>query len=138
VRILGTGVNGFIGAALATAAHAEGHDVVGVDVSTRGRRRPPVVQAIRGDITSPATWWGALGRIDVVVHSAAVHRPDQIARRPVRSIEVNLSGTSLLLELAAASGVERFIHLSSAKVYGEPLAFPSSEDDLPNRWSPMD
>lgn len=136
MRILVTGVNGFIGAAVATAAHAEGHEVVGVDLSTRERMLPPGVHEVRGDIISPATWWGELGNIDVVVHSAAVHRPDQIAERPVGSIEVNLRGTSLLLEMAAASGVQRFIYLSSAKVYGEPLAFPSSEDDLLNPVEP--
>ena len=39
--MLVTGVNGFIGAALATAALAGGHEVVGVDLSTRGRDIAP-------------------------------------------------------------------------------------------------
>lgn len=135
MRILITGARGFIGTALACAAHAEGHEVVGLD-SARGRILPRGVSAIEGDITRPEEWRDALGRFDVVVHSAAMHHTNQIAAEPARSIEVNLRGTRLMLATAAAAGVSRFINVSSAKVYGEPLAFPSAEDDLLNPVEP--
>ena len=136
VRLLVTGVRGFIGAAVATGAHARGYDVVGVDAATDGRTLPPGVPVLLGDVTDPAAWFGELGTADAVVHCAAVHQPGQITRDPVRSIEVNLRGTRMMLEAASAAKVRRFVHLSSAKVYGEPLHVPSSEDDLLNPVEP--
>jgi UDP-glucose 4-epimerase len=136
MRILITGVRGFIGAAVASAAHAQGHDVVGVDQSVEGRPVPSGVRTIQGDITRPAAWREAFAEVDVVIHSAAMHHTDQIAEGPVRSIEVNLHGTRLVLDAAASAGVRRFINLSSAKVYGEPLSVPSCEDDLLNPVEP--
>ena len=136
VKVLVTGAHGFIGTALARAAVDRGHTVVGVDRSAHGRLLPDEVELVEGDITRPAAWRSAFRDVDVVVHSAAVHRSDQIADGPIRSIEVNLHGTRLMLETAAESGVRAFVNLSSAKVYGEPLGFPSSEDDLLNPVEP--
>jgi UDP-glucose 4-epimerase len=128
VRVLITGVRGFIGAAVAHRAVAQGHEVIGVDSTrSRGRPLPEQVLVIDGDITRPAPWRSAFRGVEVVVHSAAVHRSDQIADGPIRSIEVNLHGTRLTLDTAAESAVGCFVNLSSAKAYGEPIAFPSSE-----------
>jgi nucleoside-diphosphate-sugar epimerase len=136
LRILITGASGFIGSALACAAHAQGHQVIGIDQSEAGRTLPDGVELIEADITRPARWRDAFEKLDLVIHTAAIHHTDKIAEGPIRSIEVNLRGTRLMLAMAAASGVAHFINLSSAKVYGEPLAFPSSEDDLLNPVEP--
>ena len=137
MRVLITGVRGFIGAAVARRAVEQGHEVIGVDSSgTRGRPLPEQVMVVDGDITRPAPWRSAFRGVDVVVHSAAVHRSDQIADGPIRSIEVNLHGTRLMLDTAAESAVGCFVNLSSAKAYGEPICFPSSEGDLLNPVEP--
>lgn len=136
MRVLITGVRGFIGAAVARRAVELGHEVIGVDSAGRGRSLPEQVLVVDGDITRPAPWRSAFRGVDVVVHSAAVHRSDQIADGPIRSIEVNLHGTRLMLDTAAESAVGCFVNLSSAKAYGEPIAFPSSEGDLPNPVEP--
>lgn len=136
MKILVTGVHGFLGSAIANAAHVRGHEVVGVDLSDRGRALPAPVRVIEGDVGSPGAWGDVLAGVDVVFHSAALHHTDQIAQDPVRSIEVNLRGTRLMLALAAEHRVPRFVHLSSAKVYGEPVSFPSSERDLLNPVEP--
>lgn len=136
MRILITGARGFIGAALARSAVAQGHGVIAVDRSAEGRDLPDEVEVVEGDITRPAPWRSAFRGVDLVVHSAAMHRSSDIASGPIRSIEVNLHGTRLMLDTAAASDVRCFINLSSAKAYGDPLAFPSSEDDLLNPVEP--
>ncbi len=136
MKVLITGVHGFIGSALAHSAVQGGHTVVGVDRTIRGRDVPDEVELVEGDITRTAAWRSAFRDVDVVMHSAAVHRSDEIADGPIRSIEVNLRGTRLMLETAAESGVRSFVNLSSAKVYGDPLGFPSSEDDLLNPVEP--
>ena len=132
MRILVTGARGFIGAGVVHAAHRQGHEVVATDHSTHGRDLPKGVEEIQGDITRPEEWRAAFEGVDAVVHCAAIHRPDEIAEGTVRAIEVNLRGTRLMLQAAADAGVQRFAHLSSAKAYGEPLGFPSREDDLVN------
>ncbi len=125
-----TGVQGFIGAALAHAAAAQGDEVIGVDRSAQGRALPGELELIEGDITDPGRWRTAFDGVDVVMHSAAVHRASEVEGDPIRSIEVNLLGTRLMLETAADAGVPCFVYLSSAKAYGEPQSFPSTEDDL--------
>lgn len=132
MRILVTGARGFIGAGVVHAAHRQDHEVVAADRSTHGRRLPDGVEVIEADITRPEEWRSAFEGVEAVVHCAAIHRPDEIADDMVRSIEVNLRGTRLMLAAAADAGVQRFVHLSSAKAYGEPLGFPSREDDLVN------
>jgi UDP-glucose 4-epimerase len=132
VKVLVTGARGFIGAGVVRAAHAQGHDVVALDRSAEGRALPDGVQTLEGDITRPEDWRSVFTGVDAVVHCAAIHRPGEIAEGTERSIEVNLRGTRLMLEAAVAAGVQRFVHLSSAKAYGEPLGFPSREHDLVN------
>lgn len=132
MKILVTGARGFIGAAVVHAAHRQGHEVVATDYSAQGRDLPKGVEAIEGDVTRPEEWRSAFEGVEAVVHCAAIHRPDEIAEATVRAIEVNLRGTRLMLQVAADAGVQRFVHLSSAKAYGEPLGFPSREDDLVN------
>lgn len=136
MRILVTGARGFIGAAVSRAAVARGHQVVAVDRSAGGRPLPDQLEFVQGDITRPAAWRSAFRGVDAVLHCAAVHRADEIQDGPIRSIEVNLHGTRLMLDTAAESGVRSFVNLSSAKAYGEPLSFPSAEDDLLNPVEP--
>lgn len=132
MRILVTGARGFIGAGVVRAAHGHGHEVVAADYSDQGRDLPEGVEAIQGDITRPEEWQSGFEGVDALVHCAAIHRPDEIAEATVRAIEVNLRGTRLMLRAAADAGVKRFVHLSSAKAYGEPLGYPSREEYLVN------
>jgi nucleoside-diphosphate-sugar epimerase len=63
--------------------------------------------------------------IDVVVHTAAalpLYRKEDI-------YSTDIEGTRNLLEAAFASGVQRFIHVSSTAVYGIPDHHPLREDD---------
>lgn len=136
MRLLVTGARGFIGSAVVRTAHDRGDVVIGVDRSGAGRALPSAVQFIEGDITRPDTWSSAFQGLDGVVHCAALHRPGEIHDDPARSIDVNLRGTRLMLEAAAAAGVPSFVNLSSAKVYGDPLNWPSDEDDLLNPVEP--
>lgn len=132
MKMLVTGARGFIGAGVIRAAHREGHQIIATDHAAQGRELPAGVEVIVGDVTRPEPWRSAFEGVDAVVHCAAVHRPGEIADDTVRAIEVNLRGTRLMLEAAADAGVKRFVYLSSGKAYGEPLGFPSREDDLVN------
>jgi nucleoside-diphosphate-sugar epimerase len=80
-------------------------------------------------------WSEALTDVDVVVHAAArVHVMKEVTSDPLAAFrEVNVEATLNLARAAAASGVKRFIYISSIKVNGEGTAPGTaySADDLP-------
>lgn len=80
-------------------------------------------------------WSEALADVDVIVHAAArVHVMNEASLDPLAAFrEVNVEATLNLARQAAASGVKRFIFISSIKVNGEGTApgIAFSADDLP-------
>ncbi|MHC8386344.1 UDP-glucose 4-epimerase family protein [Pseudomonas sp. LB3P14] len=80
-------------------------------------------------------WSEALTDVEVVVHAAArVHVMKEVSSDPLAAFrEVNVEATLNLARAAAASGVKRFIYISSIKVNGEgtPPGTAYSADDVP-------
>jgi UDP-glucose 4-epimerase len=68
--------------------------------------------------------------VDTIIHLAAMNEID-CAKDPVAALEANGVATARLLEAAMASGVKRFIYLSTAHVYAAPLAGYIDEKTLP-------
>jgi dTDP-glucose 4,6-dehydratase len=56
--------------------------------------------------------------IDAVVHFAAESHVDRSILGPSVFVQTNVLGTSILLDAARQSGVERFVHVSTDEVYG--------------------
>jgi nucleoside-diphosphate-sugar epimerase len=138
-RVLITGANGFVGQALSIEANARGFLVIG---ATRFNCDLPAgVQNIAvGDINENTDWTSALKDCDVVVHLAArVHVMHEISCDPLAEFrKVNVSGTEHLARSAVASGVKRFVYVSSIKVNGEETQLERgfSELDVPNPQDP--
>lgn len=88
-----------------------------------------------GELGPETDWREALVGVDVVVHLAArVHQMrDQEADPLAEFRRVNVEGTRRLAEQAAASGLKRFIFVSSIKVNGEGTAPGQAycETDMP-------
>ena len=139
-----TGGVGFVGANIVKELAARGHDVVSLDVlppdalvagflgDLAGR-----VEFVTGDILDVAGLDAlrANHRFDKVVHAAVftVNRTDLETARSKDILDINLTGTGNLLELARVSGVERFVYISSGAAYGlcrEPDQ-TYNEDDAP-------
>lgn len=70
------------------------------------------------------------GPVDYVVHGASIASPSWYRARPLETIDVNVTGTRQLLELARAKDAERVLFLSSSEIYGDPPPerVPTSED----------
>lgn len=64
---------------------------------------------------------------DVIIHLAALISVEESIKLPFRYHEVNVGGTLNMLEIARKCGIEKFIYISSAAVYGEPNFLPISE-----------
>lgn len=126
--ILVTGADGFIGATLCKALIAADFNVRGAVRSGALAEQVPAVAI--GDINAATDWRAALTGIDVVVHLAArVHVMEETSHDPLALFrDVNLDGTKNLALQAVASGVKRFIYISTIKVNGESAETPFSAD----------
>ncbi len=140
--ILVTGATGFIGRAVVRALVGRGAAVRVLSRRPAGAADPPAdptigasadptigagVEAALGDLREPATLVPALAGVETVVHLGAALARGGTTVETMRA--VNVDGTRALARAARAAGVARFIHGSSAGVYGDGrTAAPHAED----------
>ena len=69
-------------------------------------------------------------RVDWIIHGASVASPTFYRRYPLETIDVNVTGTRRMLELARQDGIKSLLYLSTSEIYGDPApAFiPTPED----------
>ncbi|MCC6543521.1 MAG: GDP-mannose 4,6-dehydratase [Nitrospirae bacterium] len=142
-NILITGAAGFIGSHLSEQLLRENARIICLDnLDTfydpqvkRENLRPLLASKkftfIEGDIRDLKLLTDIFvsNRIDVIVHIAARAgvRPSII--EPLLYYDVNVRGTTNLLEMARQFDVKKFVFASSSSVYGENKKVPFSEDD---------
>lgn len=124
MKVVVTGANGFVGAALCQALAKHGHAVrkaVRSIQAVKPANEPGVEVAAVGNINSQTDWAAVLSGVDVVIHLAArVHVMQESAADPLAEFrQVNVAGTERLARSAAACGVRRLVYVSSIKVNGE-------------------
>ncbi len=129
MKLLVTGIHSWIAGAFADHSRMLGHDVAGSSrIIEKGVVQTP-------SIDGETDWSVALSGRDVVVHLAArAHVMRDSETEPLAAYRVvNTAGTLNLARQAAASGVKRFVFVSSVKVHGEKnlKAHPFREDDPP-------
>jgi nucleoside-diphosphate-sugar epimerase len=129
--VLVTGATGFVGTALCAALPGAGFRV---RQATRAAAHRDSDTVVTGDIDAATDWTAALDGVDAVVHLAA-RTHDALEATPERLADyrrINVDGTRRLAAQAAASGVRRFLFMSSVKVNGEStLERPFRESDAP-------
>lgn len=141
MRILVTGAAGFIGSHVAERLLADGHDVVLLDGFTdyyeRWRKEANLAAArqhprasfheldLRRDDLAPA-----LDGVEAVIHLAAMPGLPRSWVEMEAYTGCNLLATHRLLEASRASGVRRFLQISTSSVYGEDAL---GDEDLPLR-----
>lgn len=132
--ILVTGATGFVGQAL--CAELSRRQMVYRPVS----RAPKPGFVAMGTFDGATDWSGALAGVETVVHLAArVHVMNDSSVDPLAAFRAaNVSATVNLARQAAASGVRRFIFLSSIKVNGEATqpGRPFTASDTPRPEDP--
>ncbi len=143
LRCLVTGGGGYLGQNLVRALLARNCTVHVLDTLGGEKAAPELVSDARviwfvGDIRKPAEVRAACEGVDVVFHTAALIELSRRAPESVKAVVrgVNVEGTRVLVEQAAAAGVSRFVHTSSTNVvYGqrcvggdETLPYSTSED----------
>ena len=124
-----TGATGFVGRRTRTALEQHGHHV-------RALSRTPDTSSVHWNIgDSIESSVAVLRGVDTVVHAAA-YVPATMADQSEAEecLRVNALGTLRLLRAAELAGVRRFIHISTAAVYG-PGSGSSTALELPQRAS---
>jgi UDP-glucose 4-epimerase len=148
MRILITGGAGFIGSHLSDYLLGQGHDVTIVDDLSTGSMENIREAKENGrfryfidTIFDKPLLAELIDDAEVVFHLAAAVGVLNIVESPVRTIETNVGGSELVLELAAKKK-KRVLIASTSEVYGKSTKFPfSEEDDLvlgpttKGRWS---
>ena len=138
MKVLITGVDGYIGCVLAPVLRHAGHDVVGLDTGfyrdgwlyhdalVAGELPRTVTRDIRR--IEPEILHG----LDAVVHLAELSNDPLGENSPAVTYEINHAGSVRLARLAREAGVRRFVYTSSCSVYGV------SGADLVDERSPTD
>jgi|SRR5690554_1910007 len=144
MSILLTGGAGFIGSACLVRLLSKGKRVVVLDsfeptLYKRALKEKHLKWAraygdfdfIEGDIRDEDRLQAVFAKhsISVVLHIAAIAGVRPSISQPDLYVDVNLTGTALLLKVARAHGVEKFVLASSSSVYGGNTKTPFSEAD---------
>jgi len=151
MRILITGIAGFIGSSLGERLISDGHSIIGIDnfdsfypktIKQRNLiklnsnteftfydsdvRNKPLINRIFND-----------HKIDLVVHLAAKAGVRPSIEDPGEYYDVNVSGTLSILQCMQKNFVSKLIFASSSSVYGSNIKVPFSEtDSVDNPISP--
>ncbi|NLX08991.1 MAG: SDR family NAD(P)-dependent oxidoreductase [Chloroflexi bacterium] len=114
--VLVTGATGFLGGALVRRLAKDGAQVralVRSPEKTGWMHDLPGVELVPGDITDAARMQAVCANCTVVIHAAAA-----LGGNLAHQQRVNVIGTQHVVQAAAATGVERLVHISSLAVYG--------------------
>lgn len=137
MRTLVTGAAGFIGSTLVDRLLADGHDVVGLDDLSSGKRenlagadKNSRFGFVEADIVD-ADLQGIVADAepDVIFHLAAQISVAKSVTDSPFDASVNVVGTVRLAEAARSAGVRKVVHTSSGgSIYGVPPGYPTNED----------
>ncbi len=130
MRVLVTGIGGFVGTALARHLAKRGHEVSGTFI--RERPEVPGADLVEADLLDPPALESAVRAAapEVVVHLAGLTHVGDSWNRMAEYYRVNFLGTENLLR---ALGDVRVVMASSAEVYG---AVPESEQPISEAREP--
>jgi UDP-glucose 4-epimerase len=136
MRILIVGGFGFIGGRLANHFSQSGHQVV---LGSRNESNPPVwlpkVEVAQIKWNDEDALESSCEGVDVIIHAAGMNA-QECAADPVAALTFNGVATARLVAAASRVGVQRFIYLSTAHVYANPLVGTITEENCPRNLHP--
>jgi dTDP-glucose 4,6-dehydratase len=129
MKVLITGVAGFIGSNLAKAHLDAGDQVIGIDNFSTGSRTnlnsSNSLELIESGITE------AIAKlpddVQLVYHFASPASPEKYMAMAMNTMEVNTTGTLSLLQYCVKTGA-RLVFASTSEIYGDPLVSPQAEE----------
>ncbi|MEQ8768370.1 MAG: NAD(P)-dependent oxidoreductase [Planctomycetota bacterium] len=118
MKILITGSSGHLGEGLMRHLEGSEHEAIGLDL-----KASPYTRAV-GSIVDRDFVKGWVHGVDVILHTATLHKPHVATHAKQDFIDTNVTGTLNLLEEAVAQGVGRVIFTSTTSTFGAALTPP--------------
>jgi UDP-glucuronate decarboxylase len=129
MKILLTGVAGFLGSHIAQYFVAHNHTIIGIDdLSTGSVKNIENImnhknfQLIEHDIRLEID-----AKVDLILNFACPASPKAYQLDPIKTFETSALGTINLLKLSRSTGA-RIVQASTSEIYGDPLENPQRED----------
>src|SRR6185369_11851340 len=123
--VLVTGAAGTVGNSVVGFAAAAGFRVIASDVSAKGVQTPVRGEIRAGDLRDKAFVERVVKGVDHVIHTAAMLD----VGTPYETLAaVNTEAVGALYDALAKNGGKRFVHVSTAMVYGVGQKGPLAED----------
>ncbi len=118
MKILVTGSSGHLGEAMVYTLRDLGHEVIGLDV------KESASTTTVGSIADRETVNQCMPGVEIVYHTATLHKP-HVATHSMRDfVDTNVAGTLALLQAAEANQVGAFVFTSTTSVFGDALRPP--------------
>lgn len=145
MRILVTGGAGFIGSNLVdellknpelSLVRVLDNFVTGHARNIEAFGKNPKFEFIKGDIRSYDTCLQSCTGIDVVSHQAALGSVPRSINDPLKTNDVNISGTLNIFNAAKETGIKRVVYAASSSTYGDHPGLPKIEHEIGNPLSP--
>ncbi|MEO8450986.1 MAG: NAD(P)-dependent oxidoreductase, partial [Gemmatimonadota bacterium] len=118
MKILVTGSAGHLGEALVRTLRSSDHDLLGLDVV------PSAFTDAVGSIGDRELVDRSMRGVDVVLHTATLHKPHVATHSRQSFVDTNVTGTLNLLEAAASAGAGAFVFTSTTSAFGDALIPP--------------
>ena len=133
-RYLVTGGAGFIGSHVCDFLLARGDHVIAIDNFCSGRPENigghgGRLSLLEGDLRALPDFHARIGRVDAVIHLAAlISSPDSL-KDPREYFDVNVNGLTRVIDFVSEFEVPRIVFASSSTVYGQTKA-PSIDETV--------
>ena len=125
MTVLVTGSAGHLGEALMRSLRAAGRPALGLDI-----KGSPFTDRV-GSICDRRFVRQMMKGVRAVMHAASLHKPHVATHTGQDFIDTNVTGTLILLEEAAAAGIESFVFTSTTSAFGSALTPAAGE---PAAW----
>lgn len=132
MKILITGVAGFIGSNLLEFFLSKNHEVIGIDNYVTGSKKNieqfkdhPLFHFFEKDLLDFDT--ENLDAIDIIYHLASPASPPQYKKYSIETLLVNSLGTKKMLDVLKKNPSATFVLASTSEVYGNPMEHPQTE-----------
>jgi len=119
MKILVTGSAGHLGEALVRTFRERGIDVIGLDI------KESAFTNVVGSVHDRAIVSTCMPGVEVVYHTATLHKPHVATHSMQDFVDTNVSGTLVLLEEARNNSVSAFVFTSTTSVFGDTLRPPA-------------
>jgi nucleoside-diphosphate-sugar epimerase len=136
MKILITGVAGFIGSNLANHLISKGHQIIGIDDLSYGliSQVPSKVDFHKANILDKNIY-NLFKKVDIVFHFAAKNCISDCQADPLTTANTNIVGTINIFEASRKFNIKKVIYAESSAIYEGAKTFPTKEiDEFPESF----